>query len=112
MKGLSKTRWVERHECYESYFEMYESIALTFEAILNPDDHTSLYAETSDDSDQAEIENFNWDSDTRTKAQADYANSSTCYQFYHGNVCTRACKTFGYQTSAAKSRYLQSLQTC
>ena len=51
MKGLSKTRWVERHECYESYFEMYESIALTFEAILNPDFHTSLYAETSDDSD-------------------------------------------------------------
>ena len=49
---------------FMSYFEMYESIALTFEAILNPDDHTSLCAETSDDSGQTEVENFNWDSDT------------------------------------------------
>ena len=48
---------------------MYESIALTFEAILSPDDYSSLYTETNDDSDEAEIENFNWDSETRTKAQ-------------------------------------------
>ena len=48
---------------------MYESIALTFEAILNPDDHKSLYDKTSDDSDETEIDNFKLDSDTRTKAQ-------------------------------------------
>ena len=58
MKGLSKTRWAERHECYESYFDMYESIALTFEAILNPDDYTSLFAETGDDSDEVQIDEF------------------------------------------------------
>ena len=69
LKGLSKTRWVERHECYESYFEMYESIALTFEAILNPDDYTSIYAEASTEGGEGCIEDFCWDSETRTIAQ-------------------------------------------
>ena len=47
---------------------MYESIALTFEAVLNPDDYISLYTKTREDLDEAEVENFNWDSETRTKA--------------------------------------------
>ena len=48
---------------------MYESIALTFEAILNPDDYTSIYAEASTEGGEGCIEDFCWDSETRTKAQ-------------------------------------------
>ena len=60
---------------------MYESVALIFEAILNPDDYTSIYAEASTEGGEGCIEDFCWDSETRTKAQGmteDHADSRTC----------------------------------
>ena len=96
---------------------MHESIALTMEAILSPDDYTSLYADTSDDSDEAEVENFNWDSETRTKAQGLLRTTQTpvhaiSFITVMFTVYIRTCKAFDRQTLATKSRYLQSLQTC
>ena len=65
VKGLSKTRWVERHKCYESYFEMYTCIALTFEAILDPAAYESVYATDDEYTDN----DWDWDTETRIKAQ-------------------------------------------
>ena len=69
VRGLSKTRWVERCECYESYFEMYACIASTFEAILNPAAYESVYITLLNDGETTTMNDWNWDRETRIKAQ-------------------------------------------
>ena len=36
LKNLCKTRWVYRHEAYDTFFELYSMIVRTLEAITNP----------------------------------------------------------------------------
>lgn len=42
LKGLCKTRWIERHQCYETFYELFPVICRTFEGILNLGDTDNL----------------------------------------------------------------------
>ena len=68
LPGLCKTRWVERHTCYEVFLEMYEALITFLDAILNPHDYPQLASPEG---------NWNWDSDTRVKAQGLKASLSS-----------------------------------
>ena len=43
LKGLCKTRWVERHTCYETFDELYTFIIITLEALLDPGSFNNVY---------------------------------------------------------------------
>lgn len=60
LPGLCKTRWVERHTCFEVFLEMYEPFVTFLDAIMSPHEYPQL--RSSDGS-------WNWDNDTRVKAQ-------------------------------------------
>ena len=42
LPGLCKTRWVERHTCFEVFLEMYEALIIFLDAILSPHDYPQL----------------------------------------------------------------------
>ena len=60
LPGLCKTRWVERHTCFEVFLEMYEAIATFLDAIVLPCDYPELASTDG---------SWNWDKETKTKAQ-------------------------------------------
>ena len=60
LKGLYKTRWVERHE-------LYEYLCISLEAIVDHELHPHVYSSLS----------FTWDRETKTKAQGLLANLKT-----------------------------------
>ena len=57
--GLCRTRWVERHTCYETFYELYLYICCCLEAIINP----SVYPDKNLD------QNWDWDSESKLKTQ-------------------------------------------
>ncbi|CAH3121600.1 unnamed protein product [Pocillopora meandrina] len=67
LKGLCKTQWVERHECYETFYEFYEYVCISLEAIVDDESHPHVYSSLS----------FTWDRETKTKAQGLLANLKT-----------------------------------
>ena len=60
LPGLCKTRWVERHTCFQVFLEMYEPLVIFLDAILSPNEYPQLSCEDG---------SWNWDTDTRVKAQ-------------------------------------------
>ena len=60
--GLCKTRWVERHTCYETLYELYEFVCICLDAIVTPGEEAinDLYDEG---------ETWSWDRETRIKGQ-------------------------------------------
>ena len=68
LPGLCKTRWVERHTCFEVFLEMYEALITFLDAILCPHDYPQLASPDG---------SWNWDSDTRVKAQGLKASLSS-----------------------------------
>lgn len=56
LKGLCKTRWIERHTCYETLQELFPCVCKCLDRILVPDE--ALDAD----------EDWSWDRDTCTKA--------------------------------------------
>ena len=68
LPGLCKTRWVERHTCFEVFLEMYEALIIFLDAILSPHDYPQLASPHG---------NWNWDSETRVKAQGLKASLSS-----------------------------------
>ena len=50
---------MERHECYETFYELYEYICISLEAIVDHESHPHVYSSLS----------FTWDRETKTKAQ-------------------------------------------
>ena len=60
LPGLCKTRWVERHTCFEVFLEMYEALVTFLDAIMLPSEYPHLAS--SDGS-------WNWDAETKVKAQ-------------------------------------------
>ena len=73
LRGLCKTRWVERHTCFDTFAEMYECLCVSLEAITFPDRHPDLLRVNPDD---PESEEWNWqrDRDTVIQAQGLFAN--------------------------------------
>lgn len=55
LKGLCKTRWVERHTCLETFLELYQPVVLSLTGITDP---TSV-----------DFEIPSWDRESRIKAQ-------------------------------------------
>ena len=68
IEGLCKTRWVERHTCFETFQEVYEYVCISLEAISWPHLHPELELVTPSD---LTSEKWNWqrDRDTTVKAQ-------------------------------------------
>ncbi|XP_074656009.1 52 kDa repressor of the inhibitor of the protein kinase-like [Tubulanus polymorphus] len=60
LPGLCKTCWVERHNCFSVFCEMFKVLCECLEGILHPDEYRDIYADSG---------NWNWDNDTRVKAQ-------------------------------------------
>ena len=56
LKDLCRTRWIQRHEAYETFYELYPYIVKVLEAIV--------YGNTED----VGGGNWSWDSETKTKA--------------------------------------------
>ena len=67
LKGLHKTRLVKRHECYETFYELYEYVCISLEAIVDHESHPHVYSLLS----------FTWDRETKTKAKRLMANLKT-----------------------------------
>ncbi|XP_068250772.1 52 kDa repressor of the inhibitor of the protein kinase-like [Palaemon carinicauda] len=57
--SLCKTRWVERHDCFNTFHELYIPTVTTLEVILSPHEFTDIIRN----------EDWIWDCDTRTKAR-------------------------------------------
>ena len=47
-----------RHECYETFYELYEYVCISLEAIVDHGSHPHVYSSLS----------FTWDRETKTKA--------------------------------------------
>ena len=60
LRGLCKTRWVERHICLDVFLEMYEVIITFLDAFTSPHEYPELTFSTG---------NWNWDKDSIVKAQ-------------------------------------------
>lgn len=60
LPGLCKTRWVERHTCFEVFLEMYECFVTFLDAIISPSEYQELLLND---------ESWNWDRETKVKAQ-------------------------------------------
>ena len=60
LPGLCKTRWVERHTCFEVFIELYEPLTTFLDAIVSPNAYPQLVS-----SDGA----WNWDNETKVRAQ-------------------------------------------
>ena len=71
LKDLCKTRWVERHTCFETLFELYEYVIICLACIANRH-HDSLVSEATN------YENWQWDSETRMKAAGLKSKLSSC----------------------------------
>ena len=54
IKGLCKTRWVERHTCYETFYSLYPNVCLCLQEMLHSPQENARW---------------NWDSETLVKAQ-------------------------------------------
>ncbi|KAG1650934.1 repressor of the inhibitor of the protein kinase [Nymphon striatum] len=69
LKGLCKTRWVARFETIDNFIDLSSSVQTACDIIINP----HLYV---DDETLSELikEAWNWDADTKTRAQGILAN--------------------------------------
>ena len=67
LKGLRKTRWVASHECCETFYELYEYVCISLEAIDDHESHPHVYSLLS----------LTWDRETKTKAKGLLANLKT-----------------------------------
>lgn len=68
LKGFCKTRWVERHTCFETFLELSENVTNTLEGMVNTN----------------RLDEWQFDKDTRIKAQGllhALSNSSTLVAF-------------------------------
>ena len=45
--GMCKTRWVERHTCYDTFYDMYEFLSERLETVLNPSEYHEIYEEVA-----------------------------------------------------------------
>lgn len=71
--GLCKTRWVERHTCFETLLELYEYVCICLHSISSPHHHPELRLVTPSD---PTSEDWGWQSDTDVKisVQGLYSN--------------------------------------
>ena len=44
LKGLCKTQWVERHECYETFYKLYEYVCTSLKATVDHELHLHVHS--------------------------------------------------------------------
>ena len=69
LKGLCRTRWVERHEAYENFMALIPAAVMTADVIVHP----HLYETLS-------FEDCSWDKDTKEKANG-MASSARRFEY-------------------------------
>lgn len=74
--SLARTRWVERHHAFESYYLLYRANVAVMESIFKPQLYSEFYDVLRTDFE----EDWAWDPETKTKAQGLY---SSCTSFTH-----------------------------
>ena len=74
--SLARTRWVERHRAFESYYLLYRANVAVMSAIFKPQLYSEFYDALRTDFE----EEWSWDSETKSKAQGLY---SSCSSFAH-----------------------------
>ena len=67
LAGLCKTRWVERHTCFETFLELYKYLSICLKAISLPHLFPELVLVTPDD---PESEKWGWEKNKETKITA------------------------------------------
>ena len=60
LPGLCKTRWVERHICFDVFLELYEALVTFLDAIISPYEYPALISPDK---------SWDWDRDTTVRAQ-------------------------------------------
>ena len=58
LQGLCTTRWIERHTCYKTFYDLYYFVCCCCEVIVNPE----VYIENNVTAD------WDWDANTKVKA--------------------------------------------
>lgn len=74
--SLARTRWVERHHAFESYYLLYRANVAVMESIFKSQPYSEFYNVLRTDFE----EEWAWDPETKTKAQGLY---SSCTSFTH-----------------------------
>ena len=74
--SLTRTRLVERHRAFESYYLLYRANVAVMESIFKPQLYSEFYDALRSDFE----EEWSWDSETKSKAQSLY---SSCSSFAH-----------------------------
>ena len=72
LAGLCKTRWAERHTCFETFLEMYEYLSICLKAICLPHLFPEFVLVTPSYSDP-ESKKWNRDCDSKVTAQGLHA---------------------------------------
>ena len=88
LKGLCKTRWVERHTCYETFYSLYPNVCLCLEEMLHPSQENARW---------------NWDRETLVKAQGLLSALTNVPAYHFIRYCqeySSYCK--GYCSKATK----------
>ena len=63
IKGLCKTRWVEKHDCLERFCNLYGYIFACLNAMTNPTEYPNLHKA------DVPLDDWSWDTATRIKAE-------------------------------------------
>ena len=58
LRGLCQTRWVERHTCYETFYELYFYICCCCEAMINPSVNAEKHVQDGWDWDSDKLKDF------------------------------------------------------
>ena len=74
--GLVKTRWVERHQAYDTYYQLYRCVVSTLESISERHTYQDFYAHLEEKFNEP----WTWDTNTKTQAQGLCAS---CTKFEH-----------------------------
>lgn len=75
--GLCKTRWIERHTCYDVFYGMYTAVVECLQSIVNP----GIDKNTQDE--------WSWDAQTKITAQGLLATMMS-YHYLVTFICVRA----------------------
>ena len=80
IKGLCKTRWVERHDIFSTIFELYPYLLRTWNEICMPSSSPDLNQGSTSSTE------WNWDAETRTSANG-LRHTLSSFEHYYCGIC-------------------------
>ena len=101
--GMCKTRRVERHTCYDTFYDMYEFLCECLEAVLlNPFGYHDIYEEVAWTS--------SWDQDEGSRAANQSHFFTYHHRIHHHQECFGDCQAQCLQALKEVLRHISSLQ--